>query len=220
MVLPYYSVKQHNLLKGPDIYINGVILEQVNVYTYLGIRLDSHLTMKNHLDHLYHSAIPMMFSLYIIRRFIDTKTAVLIFKAHVLSRWEYGSELCIGTNNPWLEKLMVRRNIALMKLMYDRLSKLKRPNDSNERIVTRGERVKKLPIPFERSNWFYKSITYQGPSRWLKLPSSLKKCDSIEEFSKSLRERYSIDFIANGVIYSRESCFSHYVSWRYAVYNF
>lgn len=68
------------------------------MYTYLGIRLDSHLSMKDHLNHLYRPAMSMVFTLANIRKYIDTKTALLIFKAHILSRVEYGSELCIGAN--------------------------------------------------------------------------------------------------------------------------
>lgn len=94
-VLPYYSVRQRNFLEGCAIKINDVALEQVKNYTYLGIRLDSNLSMKGHLEHLYRAALPMVYSLANIRKFINNKTAVLIFKAHILSRLEYGSALCV-----------------------------------------------------------------------------------------------------------------------------
>lgn len=103
--LPYQSGNLNNWLEGHVIHINGEILEYVNMYTYLGLSLDSQLTIKNHLEHLYRAAILMVFSLASIRKYIDTRTAILIFKAHILSRLEYGSVLCTGVNKIYLDQL-------------------------------------------------------------------------------------------------------------------
>lgn len=143
-ILPYFSGIGDNYLSGQKIYIGD---------ENLGIRLESGLTMKDLLDHRYRAARSMVFTLANIRKYIDTKTAVLIFKAHILSRVEYGSELCVGANNIYLERLQklinkslricllrlrdsnvydihvgakvlplkIRRNIALMKLMFSRI---------------------------------------------------------------------------------------------------
>lgn len=70
----------------------------------VAIRLDSQLTMKTHLEHLYRATVPMVYTLAHIRKFVDTSTVVLIFKAHILSRLEYGSALCIGANNIYLDR--------------------------------------------------------------------------------------------------------------------
>lgn len=80
--------------------------------------------MKNHLDHLYRAAASMVFSLSHIRKYIDTSTAVLIFKAHILSRIEYRSVLCSGANKSHLERLQKLINKSL------RICLLK-PRDAN-----------------------------------------------------------------------------------------
>lgn len=59
----------------------------------------------------------------------------------------------------------------------------------------------KLPIPFPRKGRFYKSISYQGPSRWLALPNSLKRIDAVEEFNKAIKEWYPSEFIKGAVVY-------------------
>lgn len=208
--MPYLTGTRGNSLEGHKICINDETLELVNVYTYLGIRLDSRLTMKNHLDHLYRAATSMVFSLSHIRKYIDTNTAILIFKAHILSRIEYGNVLCIGANNTELERLQklinkglricllkpcdanvynmhieaklfpqsIRRNIALMKLMFG-ITLDENPNVSSagERVRTRGDDHSKIMIPFPRSSWFHRSVSYQVPSRWLALPKSLNEND-------------------------------------------
>lgn len=232
-VLPYYSARQKNFLEDHVIKINKQALEQVKVYTYLGIRLDSNLSMKNHLDHLHRAALPMLYSLANIRKFIDTRTAVLVFKAHILSRLEYGSALCVGANNLHVERLQklvnkslricfygardanvvdmhlkarilplkVRRNIALMKIMYGRILNERNSISVNKSCTrTRGSIYPRLEIPFPKSESFRRSVTYQGPARWLALPNKLKLYESLEEFSKNLKEWYIAEFVQCGTM--------------------
>lgn len=61
----------------------------------------------------------MVYSLASIRKYIDEKTAVLIFKAHILSRLEYGSALCVGANNLYLDKLQKVVNKSLRICLYE-----------------------------------------------------------------------------------------------------
>lgn len=190
-VLPYYSAYRNNFLEGYVIKINNKVLECVSVYTYLGIRLDSHLSMKNHLDHLYRASLHILYSLACIRKYVDTNTAILIFKAHILSKLEYGSALCIGANNSYLDRLQklvnqslrfclhgardanvvgmhldakvlplkIRRNIALMKLMFGRIiaEGVKMPRE-NRRVTTRGSKYAKLDIRFLKRKYSEKVL--------------------------------------------------------------
>lgn len=114
-ILPYYPQRSDTFLPNYVIKIDGVGLESVDSYTYLGILIDSGLTMTNNIDHLFCSALTMVFTLYKIRPYIDEHTAILIFKAHILSRVEYGSVFCIGANKVHLDKLqkLVNRNLCI-----------------------------------------------------------------------------------------------------------
>lgn len=94
----------------------------------------------------------------------------------------------------------IRRNIALMKLMFDKiLDEKSGSTPGGERIRTRGDAQIKLPVPFPRSSWFHRSVTYQGPSRSLALPKFLKVFESIE-FSKAIKEWYLSEILLSGVV--------------------
>lgn len=231
-VLPYYSKRQVNFLSNNQVKINGVGIECVNLYTYLGIKVDSNLSMTKHVDHLFRTALSMVFTLYKIRPYIDIHTAILIFKAHILSRVEYGSIFCSWANKSHLEKLQklvnrsirvclkrprdanvftlhvdakvlplrIRRNIVLMKLMFGLKSKEGNNERANKRVVTRSSTLCNLSIPFPNTEWFRKSISYQGPSRWCNLPTELKNIRVAEDFAVHIKKWYLENFVKDGVI--------------------
>lgn len=159
----------------------------------------------------------------------------------ILSRLEYGSALCVGANNLYLDRLQklvnrslriclhesrdanvvrmhlnvkilplkIRRNIALMKLMFGRIiSKKFDIQAETHKVGTRGNKYVKLNIPFPKTEFFRKSLTYQGPARWLALPNHMTdnsmdkpwQNNSMEEFSKSLKEWYVHEFVHSGTI--------------------
>lgn len=202
-----------------QVKINNQGLECIDK-TYLGIKVNSGLTMTKHIDHLFRTAFNMVFTLYKIRHYIDVHTAVLIFKAHVLSNLSTDQFFVLGqTKAHWIGyknllieaciyihklirrprdstyiclrrprdsyvfeihteakalPLKIRRNIVLMKLMYNLAH-------SEPKVIIIGTGVRprstgsaKIPIPFPYTEWFRKSIAYQGPSRWLNLPNFLK----------------------------------------------
>lgn len=95
----------------------------------------------------------------------------------------------------------IRRNIALMKLIFCK-AKEEQPViiTPNVRVRTRGDSYLKIPVPFPRSSWFHKSVTYQGLSRWLALPNVLKNLESVEEFSKAINEKYLMEFLRTGTV--------------------
>lgn len=141
-VLQYFSCNQENFLTGQEVYLDNVNLEVVKVYTYLGIRLDSWLSMKDHLDYLYRAAMSMVFALAHIRKYIDTRSSLLIFKAHILSRVEYGSELCIGANKVHLDRLQKLINKSSRICLY-------KPRDSN--VFDMHVEAKLLPLKICRN---------------------------------------------------------------------
>lgn len=147
-VLPYYSARQDNYLKDQCIIINGHVLECVTAYNYLGIRIDCNLRMHAHLTHFYRSTVNMLYSLCKLRKFMDKKTAIILFKAHILSRLEYGSLLRIGSNGTYLDKLQRLMNISLSCLN-------KNYDDSVHKIHIEA---KVLPLDMRRNIALLKSM--------------------------------------------------------------
>lgn len=176
----------------------------------------------------------MTYSLCKIRKYIDKKTAVILFKAYVLSRLEYGSLLCLGANNSYLDKLQklmnlclrnclsknydsnvfqmhtkakvlplkIRRNTALLKLMYSTLSdpNLQKHSLTQSLYDTRSSRVKNFVLPRPRTELFKNSVIYQGKKRWLELPSNLKMIESVEGFGKEIKAYHTKEFLSSGII--------------------
>lgn len=231
-ILPYFSKRQGNFLLHNQVKIDNQGLECVDNYTYLGIKVDSSLTMSKHIDHLFNSALIMVFTLCKIRPYIDTHTAILIFKAHILSRIEYGSVFCIGANKSSLDRLQklvnrslriclrkprdssvfglhteakvlplrIRRNIVLMKLLYKLAYKGQEAVSRVTGARTRSTASINLPIPFPKTEWFRRNIAYQGPSRWLNLPTFLRNIVAMEEFGVGIKKWYIESFVQEGVV--------------------
>lgn len=234
--MTYQSNRQNSCLDGKNIYLNGTKIENVNKFVYLGIRVDSNLTFNDHTKHLYQSAMNMVFTLRKIRPYISTKTAVLIFKAHILSRIEYGNIFCFSALSSTVMKLQklvnkalriclkesnlsnvfemhrkvgllpldIRKNIALLKLMYQfsRCTDAENPLIDGHRgsRVTRSQRVVSLKCHLPRSELFKRSCIYQGPSRWLKLPISLKESPTLEAFKTELKVYYQQKFETERIV--------------------
>lgn len=120
--------------------------------------------------------IVLSYSLYKIMHFIDSKTAIIIFKSFILSRLEYGGLVCIGAITSVLNKL--------------------------QKLVNR-HRSSSCPVlrySHPKSESYKKSVVFQGPSRWEKLPSNLKLSGSFDEFKCEIKKYYLEMFLLEGVI--------------------
>lgn len=93
--------------------INGDKLENVNKYCYLGITLDSQLTLKPHIERTVASCNHLLFSLSRIRRFITCPIAIQVYKSLIMSRLSYGVLLCQGANKVTTTRLQKVQNRAL-----------------------------------------------------------------------------------------------------------
>lgn len=230
-ILPYGTKTQGNFLEGRHISLNNTDLGIVNKYVYLGVKLNSGLDFNEHACHLYKSALQMSYSLYKIRSFIDSKSAVIIFKAFILSRLEYGSIFCVMSNASVINKLQklvnrclrtcfklpgdsnvfqlhtsakllplsVRRNIQLMKLMYSESKDVNNMLPRN-RIGIRSNRCPIFCYSVPKSEAYKRSVIFQGPSRWEKLPVKLKLAPSIEEFDSEIKKYYLENFLSEEIV--------------------
>lgn len=61
-LLPYFLKRKNNFLIGHNLWLNGRKIEIVKTYTYLGVRLDSNITMEAHVKHLFNTGVNMVFS--------------------------------------------------------------------------------------------------------------------------------------------------------------
>lgn len=227
----FHSSNQPNLLIDQNVALNGTKLEVVEKFVYLGIRLDSQLSFNGHVEHLYQGAVNMVFTLKNIRPYMDMNTSLMIFKAHILSRLEYGSLFCTGSNMSKLRRLQVlvnkslriclclprdsnvfkmhvearilplsiRRNITLLKLMYG-ISVKMNVDKHDTGIITRSKKSATVPCHFPRTEAFKRSVAYQGPARWAKIPHEIKNVVSLDHFKDAVKEYFWGVFLEEQIV--------------------
>lgn len=80
----------HKIPKNIDemikIVYNEKPLSRVNKYTYLGCIIDDKLNFEAHVNHLVSKAYNKIYMLGKLRRYIDPRTPIQIFKSYILSQ--------------------------------------------------------------------------------------------------------------------------------------
>ena len=85
--------------------LNGILLERVCSYKYLGFILDDQLNFNKHMSGVVSTVSHKLYLLARIRRYITKEACVLIFKTMVLSVLEYGDIIYAGATKSNLDKL-------------------------------------------------------------------------------------------------------------------
>ena len=101
-----------------NIRINGVKIQAVPTYKYLGLNLDQTLNFKYHLGIVISN---ISFKLYLfskVRRFLNEKTAIIIYKSMILPFYDYCDVVFAFSDTPELKKLN-RRHLRGMRLCLD-----------------------------------------------------------------------------------------------------
>lgn len=174
----------------------------------------------------------MIYNLILIRKYLNTESAVVIFKAYILSRIEYGALFCINARKSVLERLQklvnkslricfkanftvsschlhlnaqilplrLQRKIATLKLIFlvnQRMMHKYQTHNTRQIILgrqTRHSLWNYVKCEFSKSEWYQKSVVYQGPKYWEILPTRLKSGSDILEFKKSIEDYYIVMF--------------------------
>ena len=91
--------------KDTDISINNEVLQNVPTYKYLGINLDQTLSYNYHLKNVINSISHKLYIFNKIRRFLDIKSSVIIYKSMILPYFDYGDSIWMFSNIKLLKKL-------------------------------------------------------------------------------------------------------------------
>lgn len=102
-----------NLNSEIDLQMNGVKIDGVPFYNYLGVKLDKILSYKSPIVKLVSSCNLSVFTLCKVWRFVPEPIALLIYKSLIMAKLSYGGIACIGARKPELEKLQKIQNRAL-----------------------------------------------------------------------------------------------------------
>lgn len=96
-----------------NIVMNGVTLEQVSVYKYLGLYLDDTLNFKKHLREIIKNVSHKVYLLSKIRPKLTEKAATMVFKGMILPLFDIGDVSYGSASQVLLDKLRVLQNRAL-----------------------------------------------------------------------------------------------------------
>lgn len=97
----------------PPLYLAQTQLNYVTSYRYLGIDLDSQLTMGLHVQNVINRVKPLLYQLGKLRYFINESTALCIYKSFILPNLEIGNYLLDGVVSNQTKKLQKVQNQAL-----------------------------------------------------------------------------------------------------------
>ena len=100
-------------LKDPVLRIDGVPLQIMPTYKYLGITVDSTLLFNYHVKSVASTVSYKISLLAIIRKYLTDKVALKIYKSMVLLYFDYGDVIYSTSCQEWLEKLQRLQNRGL-----------------------------------------------------------------------------------------------------------
>lgn len=100
-----------------SLLLDGKELSEATSFDYLGFRLDKQLNFEQMACEIYNDCNQQVFHLSKIRRFIDDKICLRLYKSHVLSRLQYGLVFCQHTRNGPIKRLQRLQNKAL-RIVY------------------------------------------------------------------------------------------------------
>ena len=105
--------KSRDKLENLDINFEGKALNQVTSYNYLGVKLDQRLNYDLHAKATIQKVADKIAYLRKVRRFVNKKAALSIYKNMILSIMEYGNILLASGSAVNKKKLQILQNRAL-----------------------------------------------------------------------------------------------------------
>lgn len=142
-----------NKKRVPDklliVTLNNAALNYVDEFNYLGVKLDMKLRFQSHFFNIMSRLNHKMILLSKIRPFVDSRTALIMYKAHPLSLVEYGAIFFDSLPVNYLNKLQRIQNRCLrICFLADQLT-------SN---VSLHLRAKLMPLRFRRQEAICKFV--------------------------------------------------------------
>ena len=117
----YFGKSEHYEDESVQINVNGVQMELVKSFSYLGIIIDNKLQFNDHIQRCIMQAGHKVYMLSRIRHSINKKTALVVFKSMILPYIEYGNILHGTCTELYKNKLQLIQNNGL-KITISQLS--------------------------------------------------------------------------------------------------
>ncbi len=104
-------------IKHSPLYINNEIVENVEIFKYLGMILDPSLTFSAHINKLYKKTCSKIGMIKKVRYLSDHSIALTLYKSLVLPHLDYCDTIYMTSNQEDLNKLQLAQNVACRTLL-------------------------------------------------------------------------------------------------------
>ena len=199
--------------KGNNLTLNGEKNSFVPTFKFLGVFLDQTLNFRHHIDMLINTINFKLYLLSKIRKYLNDKCALTIYKSMIIPYFDYADVVYIYSNNPDLTKLDrahlrgLRISLRVQGRMEDvdifNLGNISNLNNrrivhssnfmyknknkcikSKEGIVTRAKDGPLFNIVKPNCEAYKRSVYYRGVTDWNNLDSSKRNLDNIYLFKR------------------------------------
>ena len=199
--------------------IKGKPLQRVPSYKYLGMTLDSALTYKQHLASVVRAVSHKIYVLSRVRKYLSTRSALLIYKTMVLPFFDYADVIYNNANVKDLDRLQRLQNRALKLCLglntredtefvhrsakipllvnrrkahvYNFMYKRKelKVNLDVPTIRTRSADAPRFILPAPNLQCYKRSVEYSGAKAWNNLPTDLKLVPNYLSFKGKIHKK-------------------------------
>ena len=112
-LMVFGAAKKLKKLPAVNISVDGIPLQTVTTYKYLGVTLDSQLNYGRHVSNVLSNASLRLRQLRRMRSFLTTKAATMVYKNMILPIVEYGDVLMFAASAENRRKLQILQNKGL-----------------------------------------------------------------------------------------------------------
>ena len=151
----------------PQIELSGTILQYVRQFNYLGVKLDSRLTFEMHANECLRLVSHKLFLLTKIRKYIDKKQALTIYKSKIMPYFDYGDIFLIGVQVKTRDMLQKLQNRAL-RLVLNKDSRYNVWQLHHEAITPMLDKRRECHLLNCMYNRKYKAQYIHNPNRHLR----------------------------------------------------
>lgn len=126
-----------NFTMPNGITVNGHFIERVNVFSYLGVKIDSHFTFNTHYDHVLKKTVNRISYINGFKRYLSEKVFCIIINAYVHSLADYCLEIWAVQSAKMLSSIQDR--IDRLLLSYYAPCYFKRAQKKSKTKHARGQ---------------------------------------------------------------------------------
>ena len=110
---------KHKLNNIPNfnLYMGGELLERVETFKYLGVKLDQHLTFQDHIDWVYRKSSMKLGAIRKICKNLTQPIALSLYKSLVLPHLDYCDIVFDCANQESLSRLQILQNSACRTIL-------------------------------------------------------------------------------------------------------